>query len=49
MGLGADNLFDTYPDSIGIVDAKTGLGRYGNFSPFGITGGYWYARLTQKF
>ncbi len=49
VGLGADNLFDTYPDSIGIVDAKTGLGRYGNFSPFGITGGYWYARLTQKF
>ncbi|MDR3509665.1 MAG: TonB-dependent receptor [Caulobacteraceae bacterium] len=49
VGIGANNLFDVYPDSHGIIDAKTGAGRYGNFSPFGITGGYWYARLTQRF
>ena len=49
VGIGADNLFDVYPDAVGIVSAQYGTGRYGNFSPFGITGGYWYARVTQKF
>ena len=49
VGLGANNLFDVYPDRIGIVDAKTGLFQYGSFAPFGITGGFYYARLSQKF
>ncbi|MEI9964255.1 MAG: TonB-dependent receptor [Caulobacteraceae bacterium] len=49
VGVGANNLFDVYPDRIGIIDPKTGMGQYGNFSPFGITGGFYYARLTQRF
>jgi iron complex outermembrane receptor protein len=49
VGIGADNLFNVYPDAAGVVSAQYGTGRYGNFSPFGITGGYWYARVTQKF
>ncbi|WP_049973863.1 TonB-dependent siderophore receptor [Azospirillum sp. B4] len=49
LSLGANNLFDVYPDAIGIVDAKTGLNKYGLFSPFGITGGYYYSRLSVKF
>ncbi|MEA1673644.1 TonB-dependent receptor [Nitrospirillum sp. BR 11163] len=49
VSLGANNLFDVYPDAIGIVDAKTGLNKYGLFSPFGITGGYYYSRVSVKF
>jgi iron complex outermembrane receptor protein len=48
LALGAENLFDVHPDRIGVVNAQTGAGLYGNLSPFGITGGYYYARLTQK-
>ncbi len=48
LTLGAENLFDVHPDRIGVVNAQTGAGLYGNLSPFGITGGYYYARLTQK-
>ncbi|GAB7127706.1 TonB-dependent receptor [Silvimonas sp. JCM 19000] len=49
VAVGANNLFDVYPDKIGIVDAKTGTGAYGSFSPFGITGGFYYARLAYSF
>lgn len=49
VSLGANNLFDVYPDRVGIVDAKTGLGPYGVFSPFGITGGYYYSRVGVRF
>ncbi len=49
VGVGADNLFDIYPSKIGIVATTTGGGLYGNLSPYGITGGFYYARLTQKF
>ncbi len=49
IAIGANNLFDTYPDKIGIVNSDTGMGQFGYFSPFGITGGYYYARLTQQF
>lgn len=49
ISLGADNLFDEYPDkdrrqaqiNNGIV--------YPQFSPFGFNGGFWYLRLTGKF
>jgi iron complex outermembrane recepter protein len=46
LAFGAENLFDVYPDRIGVVNAQTGAGLYGNFSPFGITGGFYYGRVT---
>ncbi len=46
--VGADNLFDVYPDRVGIVSAN-GSGAYGNFSPFGMTGGYYYTGLDYRF
>jgi iron complex outermembrane receptor protein len=49
VAIGANNLFDVHPDKIGIVNADSGLNQFGMFSPFGITGGYYYARLTQQF
>ncbi len=49
IAIGANNLFDRHPDKVGIVNADNGSGQFGIFSPFGITGGYYYARLTQRF
>ncbi len=48
LAVGANNLFDTYPDKIGIT-SSTGLGAYGYISPFGFGGGYYYARATYSF
>lgn len=49
VAIGANNLFDQHPDKIGVINADTGMFQFGLFSPFGITGGYWYGRLTQRF
>jgi iron complex outermembrane receptor protein len=49
VAIGANNLFDQHPDKIGIVNTDTGMNQFGTFSPFGITGGYWYGRVTQRF
>lgn len=49
VAMGANNLFDIYPDAIGVIQANTGSGLYGNFAPFGLSGGFYYARLGVKF
>ncbi|MBZ9648459.1 TonB-dependent receptor [Sphingobium sp. 3R8] len=49
VAVGANNLFDVYPDPIGVVQANTGLGKYGLFAPFGLTGGFYYARIGVSF
>jgi len=49
VAVGANNLFDVYPDPIGVIQANTGLGYYGNFAPFGLSGGFYYARVGVKF
>lgn len=49
LAVGANNLFDVYPDAIGVTQANTGLGKYGLFAPFGLTGGFYYARIGVKF
>lgn len=49
VAVGANNLFDVYPDDIGVIQANTGSGLYGNFAPFGLSGGFYYARLGVKF
>jgi len=47
--LGALNLFDQHPDKVGIINPDTGSGQFGNFSPFGITGGSYYGRVSRTF
>lgn len=46
LSIGAYNLFNLYPDKHGVVSAIDGSGQYGMFSPFGLSGGFYYARLT---
>ncbi len=44
LAVGANNLFDTYPDRNGLI-AVDGSGAYGGFAPFGLSGGSYYARV----
>jgi iron complex outermembrane receptor protein len=48
LAVGANNLFDSYPDKNGAV-AFDGSGLYGGFAPFGLSGGFYYARVGLKF
>jgi iron complex outermembrane receptor protein len=47
VSVGANNLFDVYPDRNGLI-AFDGSGAYGNFAPFGLSGGFYYGRLSLR-
>jgi iron complex outermembrane receptor protein len=48
LAVGANNLFNVRPDKNGAI-AWDGSGQYGGFAPFGLNGGFWYARIGLKF
>ncbi|MES2290111.1 MAG: TonB-dependent receptor [Pseudomonadota bacterium] len=48
VSAGANNLFDVYPDQNGLI-ASDGSGQYGNFAPFGLSGGFYYGRVAVRF
>lgn len=48
LAIGANNLFDAHPDRNGLI-AWDGSGAYGSFAPFGLNGGFYYARVGFKF
>ncbi|TVV73846.1 TonB-dependent receptor plug domain-containing protein [Sphingomonas solaris] len=47
LSVGANNLFDSYPAKNGLI-AADGSGGYGNFAPFGLSGGFYYARASLR-
>lgn len=59
LTIGANNLFDTYPDKIAATASNPIYDSTGSISngsvyprsggPFGLNGGYWYARLRVKY
>jgi iron complex outermembrane receptor protein len=49
LAVGANNLFDVYPDPVGVIQQNTGAQYYGNFAPFGLSGGFYYARVGVTF
>jgi len=56
VALGANNLFDVYPEELNaagtaasVAAGNPGVAKYPSFSPFGINGGYYYARVTYDF
>ena len=51
LAIGANNLFNTYPDAAGVLNPSLGHQQYGGnpASPFGFTGGYYYGRITVSF
>jgi iron complex outermembrane receptor protein len=48
LSVGANNLFDVYPQRNGII-AADGSGADGNFAPFGLSGGSYYGRVSVTF
>lgn len=46
--LGADNLFNTYPDKHTVIDTS-GASNYSRISPFGMYGGFYYGRINYRF
>jgi iron complex outermembrane receptor protein len=48
LSAGANNLFDAYPDKNGVV-SYDGSSAYGNFAPFGLSGGFYYGRVSFRF
>lgn len=49
LAIGANNLFNNYPDANGIFNANTGAGQYPGTSPIGFTGGSYYGRIQWDF
>jgi len=57
VAAGANNLFNTYPDKYSAkfiaqeraLPDSAAVSVYPTFSPFGINGGFYYARLTYRF
>jgi len=49
FALGSTNIGNVYPSANGIYNAATGSAQYPGTSPFGFTGGFYYARVQWKF
>lgn len=49
LALGAENLFDAYPDAFPISRNTTGNTPFSNYAPFGRSGRFVYARLELDF
>ncbi|TRW50151.1 TonB-dependent receptor [Aliidiomarina halalkaliphila] len=49
IALGADNIFDTYPDPNPIQLNTTGATSFSNYSPFGRSGRFVYGRVAYRF
>lgn len=49
LAVGADNVFDVYPDKDRRIGQNNNGIVYPQFSPFGFSGGFWYVRGTAKF
>ncbi len=47
--IGADNVFDDYPDTDALYPDFSNGRIYPNSSPFGFNGGFWYVRLRAEF
>ena len=45
LAIGGENVLNTYPD-LNMFGAQTVGNQYGQFSPFGFNGAYYYTRLT---
>jgi iron complex outermembrane receptor protein len=49
FALGADNLFDEYPDAFPIARNATGNAPFSNYAPFGRSGRFLYGRVSLSF
>jgi iron complex outermembrane receptor protein len=49
LSIGANNLFNVYPDAVGVYSTTYGNGQYPSTGAYGFTGGYYYGRVRVNF
>jgi iron complex outermembrane receptor protein len=49
LAVGANNLFNTYPNKLPTVLQASGFAQYNPYSPYGVSGGFYYARVSTAF
>ncbi|MBK9989307.1 MAG: TonB-dependent receptor [Verrucomicrobia bacterium] len=49
INVGANNLFNVFPDKVLAANNASGYFKYPNISPFGYNGGFYYLRLNSRF
>ncbi|MCJ2182907.1 TonB-dependent receptor [Novosphingobium sp. 1949] len=49
VAVGANNLFNTYPNELPTNLQYYGFSKYNAYSPYGVSGGFYYARLSFDF
>ncbi|MDB5456867.1 MAG: TonB-dependent receptor [Caulobacter sp.] len=50
VSVGANNLLDAYPDAVRAANRGTpAFAYYNQYSPYGISGGFYYARVAARF
>jgi iron complex outermembrane receptor protein len=49
LAVGANNLFNIYPNKLPASLSGSGFSQYNTYSPYGISGGYYYGRATIAF
>lgn len=49
LAVGANNLFNIYPDKLPVALQGNGFSLYNQYSPYGTSGGLYYARLVLSF
>ena len=49
LNVGANNLFDTYPEKYKSFNQVNGINRYGFIAPAGASGGFYYVGLNYQF
>jgi len=49
LGIGANNLFNIYPNKLPASLQGSGFSQYNPYSPYGVSGGFYYGRVTLSF
>lgn len=49
LAVGANNLFNVYPNELPTALQGNGFNKYNSYSPYGFSGGFYYARVSSTF
>jgi iron complex outermembrane receptor protein len=47
--VGANNLFNIYPNRLPVSLQGSGFSQYNTYSPYGVSGGFYYAKVAFTF
>jgi iron complex outermembrane receptor protein len=49
LAVGANNLFNIYPNRLPVSLQGSGFSQYNTYSPYGVSGGFYYAKVAFTF